>query len=221
MNNLVLFDLDHTLIACDSDTLWSNYLVDKNYVHIKDYAIKKEKYYNDYLKGNLDMKDYLKFQLKPLSKFCKNELDLMHKEFMQNYIIDNIPKSSYELVNKHINDHDDIVLVSATNEFIISPIAKLFGINNIIGISLEIKDGNYTGNFVGIPSYREGKVSRVEKWLEDNGKSLKDYKRIYCYSDSHNDIPLLSIATDPVAVNPDSKLKSHAIKNKWKIIYLY
>ncbi|MCV2503157.1 MAG: HAD-IB family hydrolase, partial [Neisseriaceae bacterium] len=173
-SSLVLFDLDHTLLTCDSDVEWSRYLYDKGYVG-HDSEIKRKQYSDDYHAGNLNLDEFLQFQLIFLARFPIDTLGKMHQEFMSEYIIPNISPDAYALVNKHIQNNDQIILVSATNEFVITPIAHHFGINEVIGISLvKDKEGNYTGEYQGVPSYREGKITRVEQWLKEHNRTWQD-----------------------------------------------
>lgn len=216
MANLALFDLDHTLLACDSDVQWSRFLYDHGYISQQEDML-RERYSQDYHNGTLDLQAFLKFQIGILGQFCLTELERMHKQFMHDYILPNIHPAAYDLVRRH--EKDDCLLVSATNEFIITPIAHHFGITEVIGISLvKDKQGNYTGEYFGIPSYREGKVMRVEQWLKQHHKSWQDYQSSYFYSDSFNDIPLLSKVDIPIVVNADDKLAAWAKEKKWTMI---
>ncbi|MFH4355089.1 MAG: HAD family hydrolase [Neisseriaceae bacterium] len=219
-NSLALFDLDHTLLHCDSDVEWSRYLSDKGYVSKEVQSIRK-KYSADYHNGTLNLDEFLKFQLGILSLFPRAQLECMHREFLSEYIIPHIPSTAYALVRKHEEQGDDLLLVSATNEFIIKPIAQLFHITEVIGVSLVTDaEGNYTGEYIGVPSYREGKVLRVEEWLRQRQKSWDDYQASYFYSDSSNDLALLTKVDYPVAVNPDEKLYSYAKVQNWPILNL-
>ena len=216
MANLALFDLDHTLLACDSDVQWSQFLYDHGYISQQENVL-RERYSQDYHNGTLDLQAFLKFQIGILGQFCLTELEYMHKQFMHDYILPNIHPAAYDLVKGH--EKDDCLLVSATNEFIITPIAHHFGITEVIGVSLvKDKQGNYTGEYFGIPSYREGKVMRVEQWLKQYHKSWQDYQSSYFYSDSFNDIPLLRKVDVPIAVNADDKLAAWAKEKNWTMI---
>ncbi len=218
MNCLSIFDLDNTLITCDSDVAWASYLTEKGIWKEKEARL-RDKFYNDYDNGCLDIDAFLRFQLSALAQFSCDELNSMHKEYMAKYIKPHITKTAIKLVANHLEKNDEVLLISATNEFIITPIAHEFGINNIIGVSLEKDDkGFYTGNYLGVPSFREGKVTRLQQWLNHKAKTLDDYETTYFYSDSHNDLPLLSLVKNPIAVNPDKKLAQHAQNLAWKII---
>lgn len=220
--NLAMFDLDHTLISCDSDNEWPKYLMQKGVVDKTFVDTKNNKFYQDYLQGCLNMDEFLQFQLAPLSRFSRAELDQMHNEFMRDYIIPSISDQARQLVQSHRDAGDELLLISATNEFIITPIAHTFGISNIIGVMLETDaSGNYTGRYIGIPSFQEGKITRLRQWLAQQGRQLADYDQVYFYSDSHNDLPLLKLVNHPVAVNPDDTLLAQAHANGWPVLYLH
>lgn len=217
--NLAIFDLDHTLINCDSDNEWPKYLMQKGLVDKAFVDMKNNKFYQDYLNGCLDIDEFLQFQLAPLARFSRTELDSMHSEYMRDFIVPHISNMAKMLVQGHRDAGDEMLLLSATNEFIIAPIAKTFGIQNIIGVQLETDAaGNYTGRYVGTPSFKEGKVIRLQQWLAQRGQQLSDFTKVYFYSDSHNDLPLLQLVTDPVAVNPDEKLAQYAHRHGWPIL---
>ncbi|WMY91414.1 histidinol-phosphatase [Snodgrassella communis] len=217
--NLAIFDLDNTLINCDSDNEWPKYLLQKGLVDKSFVDMKNDKFYQDYLNGCLDIDEFLQFQLAPLACFSRAELDEMHTEYMHDFIVPHISTMAKMLVQGHHDAGDEMLLLSATNEFIIAPIAKTFGIQNIIGVQLETDAaGNYTGRYIGTPSFKEGKVTRLQQWLAQRGQRLSDFDKVYFYSDSHNDLPLLKEVTDPVAVNPDEKLAQYARRHGWPIL---
>ncbi|MDF7676214.1 HAD-IB family hydrolase [Neisseriaceae bacterium ESL0693] len=217
--NLVIFDLDHTLINCDSDNEWPKYLMKKGIVDQQFVDMKNHKFYQDYLNGCLDIDEFLAFQLAPLSRFSRAELNAMHQEFMQAYILPHITSMARLLVQSHRDAGDELLMISATNEFLITPIAQEFGIQNIIGVSLQTDEaGNYTGRYVGVPSFKEGKITRLHQWLAERQAQLSDYDKVYFYSDSFNDLPLLQLVDEPVAVNPDEKLSQYARSHGWPIL---
>ena len=217
--NLAIFDLDHTLINCDSDTEWPRYLMQKGVVDQAFVDKKNDKFYQDYLNGCLDIDEFLAFQLEPLSRFSRQELDGMHREFMQGFILPHISPMARMLVQSHHNAGDELLMISATNEFIITPIAQEFSITEIIGVSLETDaEGNFTGRYTGTPSFKEGKITRLNQWLAARGESLADYGKTYFYSDSRNDLPLLELASDPVAVNPDPVITEIASQRGWPVL---
>lgn len=218
MSHLAIFDLDHTLITADSDVQWAAYLQHKGLID-ESSAQKRQQFYADYEAGCLNMDAFLKFQLAPLAQFSPTELAAMHREFMAQHIADKITPTARNMVKAHLDHQDDVLLISATNEFIITPIAHEFGIQNIIGIQLQTDSENrYTGQYIGTPSFREGKITRLHEWLAKQNKTLADYDKTYFYSDSHNDLPLLEQVDHPIAVNPDPILTAKAQANHWKII---
>ena len=218
MTNLAIFDLDRTLITCDSDVAWAAYLAEKGIFNEND-SKKRDQFYADYDNGCLDIDAFLRFQLAPLGKFSRRQLDAMHAEFMDKYIVHHITETAKNMVKNHIDNGDDVVLVSATNEFVITPIAARFGIREVVGVKLVTdKNNNYTGEYTGTPSFKEGKIVRLNEWLQQQGKQMSDYERTYFYSDSHNDLPLLCLVDCPVAVNPDAVLHAAAIEKGWQII---
>lgn len=216
--NLAIFDLDHTLINCDSDSEWPKYLMQKGVVDQAFVDKKNNKYYQDYLKGCLDIDDFLAFQLAPLTHFSRTELDAMHGEFMRDFIVPHMSAPAQACVARHAAAGDELLLISATNEFIITPIAHAFGIRNVIGIALETDgQGRYTGRYIGTPSFKEGKITRLREWLAERNQCLAHFDKVYFYSDSHNDLPLLRQVNTPVAVNPDAILLAEARQNGWPV----
>ena len=219
MTNLAVFDLDNTLINTDSDHAWPQYLIKKGLVYAEETERQNEKFYRDYQAGCLDIVAFLKFHLAPLARFSRDELDRMHREFTAEFIAPHISDMARMLVEGHRAAGDELLVISSTNEFIITPICKIFGIDNVIGTQLETDaDGNYTGNYTGIPSLKEGKITRLHQWLAARGKDLGDYGKVYFYSDSKNDLPLLRAVDEPVAVNPDAELLREALEKGWPVL---
>lgn len=219
MKNLAIFDLDNTLINTDSDHSWPQYLIRKGVVDAEYTRAQNDKFYRDYQNGCLNIDEFLKFHLEPLSRFSKEELAEMHREFVAEFIAPHISPMQKMLVESHRNAGDELLVISSTNEFIITPICHLFGIENIIGTQLETgSDGRYTGNYVGTPSLKEGKITRLNEWLAARGETLASYSKTYFYSDSKNDLPLLRLVSDPVAVNPDGVLQQEAEAQGWPVL---
>jgi|TARA_B100001105_G_scaffold57752_1_gene44186 HAD superfamily hydrolase (TIGR01490 family) len=214
---LAIFDIDNTLIAGDSDLLWGEFLCERNYVDSNVYKAEHEKYYKDYLSGKLDINNFLKFQLKVLGENDLNLLKKWRKDFFEEKIRPVILPKAYQLIDKHRNQNHDLLIITATNRFIVEPIASEFKIENIIACEPEIYNEQFTGKFTGTPSYAEGKVERFNDWLKTIGRRLEES---WFYSDSHNDIPLMKEVNHPVAVDPDESLKNEAIKIGWPIISL-
>ncbi|WP_339044948.1 HAD-IB family hydrolase [Candidatus Zinderia endosymbiont of Aphrophora alni] len=216
--NLCLFDLDKTLITVDSDYEWGKFLIKKNIVNIIDYHKFNEFWYQSYLKGNLNAKKYLKFIFNIFSKFSNLELKELISNYIEEIIIPSIKKEALNLINKHINYGDIIIIVTATNEIITKPISQLFNIKNLIAaIPQKTSKGIITGNLKNKPTYGIGKIINVSNWLKKKNKTIYNFKKSYFYSDSQSDIPLLSIVSNPIAINPNKKLKKYAFIKKWPI----
>lgn len=219
MKNLAIFDLDNTLINIDSGHAWSAFLIKKMPDDAAQTEAQNEKFYRNYQNGCLDIDTFCKFHLAPLARYSKEELAEFHREFMAEYIIPHISPMQRMLVQSHQMAGDETLVISSTNEFIITPICHLFGITNIIGTQLETStDGRYTGNYIGTPSFREGKITRLNQWLAERGETLESYGKTYFYSDSKNDLPLLRLVNEPVAVNPDAELEQEAKEKGWPVL---
>lgn len=215
---LALFDLDNTLLAGDSDFEWAQFLIEKGVLDREVHEARNRQFYQDYKNGTLDIREFLAFQLKPLSRHPRAQLDLWHHEYMENKVRPMMLDAAFRLIKSHENDL--CAVVTATNSFVTAPIAKAFGISNLIATEAEISDGEFTGNPHGTPSFREGKVERLNSWLASRGQSLASFESSWFYSDSLNDLPLLCAVTHPVAVDPDDTLRAHAEKSGWPVISL-
>lgn len=215
--SLAIFDLDNTLIADDSDYLWGQFLVDRRIVDKDAYEQANAKFYDDYKQGTLNIVEFLQFSLHPLSQHSAEQLHRWRAEFVEDVIRPILLQPALELVDKHRQRGDTLLVITATNRFVTAPIVELFGIDNLLATTPEFKDGRYTGAFIGLPCFREGKVAYLESWLQSSGESLTDS---WFYSDSHNDLPLLGKVDHPVAVDPDDTLRRHAETANWPIISL-
>lgn len=215
---LALFDLDNTLIGADSDYLWGEFLVARQLVDVEAYQKTNHAFYQDYTNGVLDAAAYLRFALAPLAEFEPSKLQELHAEFMRECIEPIWLSAAETLVEKHRSEGHQIIVITATNRFIVEPIVQRFGIDELICPEPEIQNGRYTGNFIGSTCFAEGKVEKMAIWLQKNNASLEEGS--WFYSDSHNDLPLLGKVTNPVAVDPDSKLSSIAKERNWPIISL-
>ncbi len=218
--NLVLFDLDNTLLAGDSDYEWGQFLIAKNAVDRDHHEARNHAFYEDYKAGRLDMFAYLAFALRPLATHSRAQLDAWHAEFLDTRIRPMIPQAARDLVDKHLNEADLVAIITATNNFVTGPIAREFGIAHLIATDAEEIDGRFTGEVVGTPCFREGKIVRLEQFLEARGTRLDCLTNSWFYSDSHNDLPLLEKVRHPVAVDPDPTLRAHAQKHGWPVISL-
>ena len=213
--NLALFDLDNTLLAGDSDYNWSLFLINEGLLDAKTHHDRNEQFYADYKDGSLDIDAFLKFQLHPLSQHKRAFLDALHVKYMQNVIRPMMTVKAQALINRHKAANDLCIIITATNSFVTKPIATAFGIEHLIGTEPEIVNGEFTGGVSGIPSFQQGKVIRMNEWLNARGQQLSDYEKSYFYSDSHNDLPLMKLVSDPVAVDADETLTQYAIDHGW------
>ena len=218
--NLALFDLDNTILAGDSDYNWSRFLIQEGYLDGEVHAEKNEKFYADYKAGTLDIYAFVEFQFRPLARNPRSVLNQLLKKYVEEVIKPMITKKAYALVRKHHEEGDLLIVITATNSFITKPIAALFGIENLIGTDPEEKEGEFTGKVSGVPSFKEGKVTRLEAWLKNKNLSLVDFKKSYFYSDSHNDLPLMQKVTHPIAVDADDILTEYAKSKGWPLISL-
>ena len=214
---IAIFDLDNTLLHGDSDHAWGEFIADLGIVDGKSYREKNDAFYDDYCRGVLDIFAYQRFVLQPLAGLSMEELTRWHEQFMREKIEPIILPKAQALVDSHRAQGHTLMIITATNSFITAPIAKRFGIDTLIATTPEIKNSTYTGDIVGVPCYREGKVERLNVWLAENEATLDGS---YFYSDSHNDLPLLLRVDNPVAVDADDTLRKYAEENRWQILSL-
>lgn len=214
---LAIFDLDNTLLSNDSDYLWGQFLVEQHIVDPQHYEEKNRQFFEDYEKGTLDYDQYLRFALEPLTRYPIDQLNTWRKQFVEEMIKPIIAPGTPALIRQHRNRGDTLMIISATNLFITQPIADLLGVPFILATEPEIKQGQYTGNYLGIPTFQQGKVSALQQWLEKHQQNLNGST---FYSDSHNDLPLLEQVDHPVAVNPDETLERVALERCWPILDL-
>ena len=218
---LALFDLDNTLLSGDSDYEWTQHLVNKGVLDRATFEARNTAFFEQYKAGTLDIHEFLDFQLQSLARNTRADLDTWHAEFMEIRIRPMISPQARQLVKKHQDNGDLCALVTATNSFVTGPISREFNIPHLIATVAAQDNGQFTGKPRGTPSFREGKVSRVEEWLESMGLWSGCFERSWFYSDSLNDLPLLLTVSDPVAVDPDSTLRTHAERAGWLILNLH
>ncbi|MGB5277667.1 MAG: HAD family hydrolase [Gammaproteobacteria bacterium] len=211
---LALFDLDNTLLAGDSDYLWGCFLVDKGLVDKQLYEEANQRFYREYTEGTLDIHEFLNFALQPLAKNDAEVLRSFHQAFMEQHIRPIMTHLGQELINKHRQQGDHPVIITATNSFVTGPIARAFGVSDLIATEPEIINGQYTGKVAGTPCFQHGKIERLHAWLE---QTKMDFDDSWFYSDSHNDLPLLEAVAHPVAVDPDDPLRAIAAERGWPI----
>lgn len=218
---LALFDLDHTLLSGDSDYEWTQYLVSKGIVDRTTHEARNAEFYEQYKAGIMDIHEFLDFQLRPLADHTRADLEAWHADFMETQIRPRLSQKARDLVKKHLDAGDICTMVTATNSFVTGPIARELGIPHLIATIPAQEDGRFTGKPRGSPSFREGKIARVDAWLESMGLWWNNFQRSWFYSDSHNDLPLLLRVTDPVVVDPDATLRAHAEKAGWPILSIH
>ncbi len=218
--NLALFDLDNTLLAGDSDFEWAQFLIAKGVLDRELHAAMNDEFYRQYREGTLDIHAFLDFQLMPLSRHLRAELDAWHEEFMATRIRPLIGAAARRRVAQHAANGDLLVIVTATNSFVTGPICREFGIPHLVATVPAQAGGRFSGQPRGTPAFREGKVIRVEAWLESLGLWWGSFAQTWFYSDSHNDLPLLEKVTHPVAVDADDTLAQIAAARGWPHISL-
>jgi len=217
---LCLFDLDHTLLAGDSDYEWGQFLVDRGVLAREDYEAQNAAFFEQYKAGTLDIHEYLGFALRPLAEHAPEDLARWHAEFMRDRILPMITPRARALVREHRAGGELCAVVTATNSFVTAPIARELDIPHLIATEPESVNGRFTGRVAGTPCFREGKIRRVEEWLAGLGQRLEDFADSRFYSDSHNDLPLLERVRRPVAVDPDAQLAAEAARRGWPVISL-
>ena len=214
--SLAIFDLDNTLIGGDSDYLWGEFLCDEGVISDRQSFEKKNDYfYQQYELGSLDIYAWAEFSFEILSHYSINELEAFHIKFMAQKIEPIFLKKAQDCINSHKENGDTVLVITASNTFVTAPIVKRYGINHLLATEPEIVSGRYTGKVSGIPCFKSGKIENLMPWLERNGVSLKDST---FYSDSHNDLPLLELVDNPVAVNADKILAKIAQIKGWDIL---
>jgi HAD superfamily hydrolase (TIGR01490 family) len=219
--NLVLFDLDNTLLAGDSDHEWGQYLIANGVVDRAEYEARNHAFYDDYKAGRLDIRAFLKFALAPLASHPRAQLDAWHADYMATRIRPMITSAARALVAEVLAQADLVAVITATNRFVTAPIAAEFGIPHLIATDPEeTADGQFTGEVLGTPCFREGKITRLHQFLAARGLQFDQLASTRFYSDSLNDLPLLELVDHPVAVDPDPTLRAHAIAHAWPVISL-
>ena len=215
---LVIFDLDNTILNGDSDYSWINFLINENYVDKHEYEKRNQYFFDQYYEGNLDYDEWAEFALSTMKGKTPFDLEELLSKFLSTVIEPMINIYALRLLHNHHHDNDIMLLASATNSVLVEPIARRLGFENIVATEVEIIDGVYTGKVYGRPALGQGKLTKVEEWAAQN--NIKDFKDAIFYSDSINDLPLLSEVGVPIAVNPDDQLRNLSIKNNWEVIEL-
>jgi len=213
--SLAIFDLDNTLIGGDSDFLWGEFIGEEGIVDANAYRKKNEYFYQQYDLGTLDIYAWLEFCLEPLTRYSMAELQELHHRFMIQKIEPILLDKAQNCINRHKERGDTVLVMTASNSFVTAPIVKKYGINHLLATEPEIKAGRYTGGVSGIPCFQAGKIDKLMPWLQKNEETLTGST---FYSDSHNDLPLLELVDNPVAVNADKILTKIAEKKGWEVL---
>lgn len=215
---LAIFDLDNTLIADDSDYLWGQFLVERGVVDRAYYEASNAHFYELYKQGRLDISEFLAFALKPLADNEPEQLYRWREQFIEEKIRPILLPAARQLLDKHRAQGHTILVITATNHFVTEPIVALYGIEHLIATRPEMRNGRYTGRYEGTPCFQDGKVKRLEEWLGNREASA--LQGSWFYSDSHNDVSLMLRVDNPVAVDPDDKLRAIANERGWPVISL-
>ena len=220
--NLCLFDLDGTLLPIDSDHAFGSFLVEQGWADPETFCRGNDAFYRQYLEGRLDQDEYVAFATSAWRDRPLDDALALRERYMQQVLLPQVRPEAIALVQAHQARGDLTAIVTATSEFVTSPIAAAFGVPHLLAVRLERSpDGRYTGRISGTPTFQSGKVVRVHEWLHGLGYRLDDFERISVYSDSPNDLPLLELATDPVATNPSHALEALAIERGWRVLRLF
>jgi len=214
---LALFDLDNTLLDGDSDYLWGCFLVERGVVDGETYQRENQRFYEQYLAGCLDIREFLRFQLQPLATHTRHQLEQWREQFLSDKIDPILLPKARALLDKHRQQGDELLIITATNRFITGPIADRYAVSHLLATEPEMRGGEYTGGVNGTPCFQDGKVECLQRWLDEQGQTLAGS---WFYSDSHNDLPLLERVEHPVAVDPDDKLEALAQARGWPVISL-
>ena len=222
MKNLTIFDLAHTLLPIDSDYEWGEFLVRVGAVDEAAFRRRNDEFFAQYQAGVLDPVEYLEFALGTLASFPRERLEALRAQYMRDVIEPAILPQAVTLVREHIDAGDLVAIITATNHYITAPIARAFGVEHHIAAMPEVDaQGKLTGKLAGTPTSGAGKIHHMHAWLERMGRPFESFERSHFYSDSHNDIPLLSVVSHPIATNPSSALASHAQAQGWPTIRLF
>lgn len=219
--NLALFDLDNTLLAGDSDHAWNQFLAEVGAVHPTCHAETNDRFYQEYVAGTLDIHEFCRFAFSPLAEHPRAQLEQWREQFIETLIRPMIAPGAQHLLARHREAGDELVIITATNQFVTQPIAEILGVDHLIAtLAEEREDGEFTGELTGVPCFQEGKIERLRQYLADHPDPEGTITQASFYSDSRNDIPLLEQVGRPVAVDPDPTLAAHARERGWPVISL-
>ncbi|MFO1435406.1 MAG: HAD family hydrolase [Gammaproteobacteria bacterium] len=214
---LALFDLDHTLIDGDTEVSWGDFLGEQGWVEPLAYRREALRFFDLYKSGRLDVDEFLDFQLNFLGQHPVETLLQLRQQWVEAKLRPMLLTRAQTLVDEHKQQGHTTLIITASSRFIAEPAAELYGVHGLIATEAEMRDGRFTGKSTGLPSFAAGKVTRLEQWMEDNAADLRGS---WFYSDSHNDLPLLRLVENPVAVHPDPILAAEAVARGWPVIHL-
>lgn len=215
--SLAIFDLDNTLIAADSDYLWGEFLVEQGVVDGEFYRRENQRFYDEYKLGQLDIHEFLRFSLRPLAENSLPQLHQWREQFFREKITPQLLPKAEALLQHHRLQGDTLLIITATNRFVTTPIANAYRVEHMLATEPEQSSGHYTGGVAGTPCFQEGKVIRLHQWLQGRSEGMEGS---YFYSDSHNDLPLLELVAHPVVVDGDERLREIASQRGWQQISL-
>jgi len=212
---LAIFDLDHTLLPFDSDKAWNQFLIDIDAVDEAYYHDNNERFYQDYLDAKLDIRAYQRFACEVLQNYPIEQVTAWRDQYIQDIVRPQLQIKALECIQAYKIEGFHTLIISATNTFIVEPIASLHGVESYLGCEFEVVNGKYTGELTGIPTYKEGKIAALDTWLSSQGAKATP---IHFYSDSINDRPLLERADQAFVVDPDQSLAELAKDQGWPVI---
>ena len=216
---LTLFDLDHTLLSGDSDALWCDFLIDEGMLERSTFAARNADMEMRYKAGTVGLEEFANFYLSTLAGRSPEDWEPLRQRFLATVVVPRVPRSALDLVNRHLNAGDLVVLTTATNRFLTELTAVHLGIAHLLATDPQLESGVFTGRATGILNMREGKVTRLQAWLTASGQQLQDMDST-AYSDSINDLPLLQAVNHAVAVDPDALLREQAVARGWRVLHL-
>ena len=216
---LALFDLDNTLLGGDSDHAWGEFLIARALVDEEVHRQTNNRFYAEYVAGTLDIHAWLAFTLGPIRQFSERQRNELLADFLDQWARPLVLDAGLELVREHRRLGDYCMILTATSDLITHPIARLFEVDELLATEAEIVGGAITGRIRGTPCFQHGKVKKMRDWLAANANGATLDNSVF-YSDSINDLPLLELAGEPVAVDPDDRLRQIARDRGWKIISL-
>ena len=212
---LYVFDMDETLVNGDAAMMWNEFLVEKGIASDASFVEEDQRLMGLYTQGKLDMEDYLTFAMQPLADMTTQQVNALVEECVDTKVLPNLFKQTLPLIEQLKHDEIDMLIISASVTFLVEVVGQKLGISEALGIDLVEQQGCYTSKIEGVPSYREGKVTRLEQWIT---QQQNQYSEIHFYTDSINDLPLCEYADYAYLVNPCPRLKALADRPNWQTL---